>query len=650
MMKSARLAVVVLMLAGACRPGSSESESHTRKTEPAAEKLPTIAGSVTFVRHVAPILYGNCVTCHRPGHVAPFSLLTYDDASKRARAIADATTAREMPPWLPTPGAHTFENERRLSNEAIATLRAWADTGALEGDRTDAPAPPSFPGGWELGKPDLVLQLPRPFALPPADRDRFRQIVFPVQVPAGRYVRAVELNPGSPRVHHAVIRADRTSASRRKDAEDDVPGFEGAMAPDVRNPEGHFLGWAPGRGPVVAPSGMPWRLDRGTDLVVELHLVKGNTASDVQPSIALYFTDDAPTAFPVELTMGVMSLDIPAGDRAYRVSQSIELPADVTLLALTPHAHYLGKAMEITATRPGQTPDRLLSIDHWDFHWQQEYRFKTPVDLPKGTSLSMTYVFDNSVENPHNPSAPPVRVGYGLQSSDEMANLMLQVLPKSGADGRMVAKAFADRHLQEVVSSAELAAKREPANPEKLWELGKAYVDAGRMSEATGPLESAVRANPRFARTQDYLGRALFANGQVTRALDHLERAVSFDPADEVLFFDLGKVLADQGRTDDALRAFDRVLKINPDYGQAHEGRGVAYLRQGRFPQAIAAFERAVQLMPDSASAENGLAVALAQSGRMTEALTHVRRALALDPGYKPALDNFRKMAGKKGP
>jgi hypothetical protein len=134
------------------------------------------------------------------------------------------------------------------------------------------------------------------------------------------------------------------------------------------------------------------------------------------------------------------------------------MPADITLLALTPHAHYLGKSMEITATRPGATPERLLSIPHWNFHWQQEYRLKSPVDLPRGTSLTMSYVFDNSAGNEHNPADPPVRVTYGLQSSDEMANLVLQVLPKTPAEGRLIGKAFADRHLQEVVASAELAA------------------------------------------------------------------------------------------------------------------------------------------------------------------------------------------------
>ncbi len=636
---------LALMLVVACRQTPEETPTSSHAGAPPPPPAATLVmGPVTYAKDVAPILHTHCAPCHRPGQVAPFSLLSYDDAAKRARPIADVTSAREMPPWLPAPGAHALEGDRRLADRAIAVLRAWAEAGAPEGDRAATPAPPSFPVGWQLGAPDLVVRLPRGFVLEASTRDRFRQIVLPVNLPAGRYVRAVELNPGSSRVHHAVIRVDRTSASRRKDAEDDAPGFEGAMAPDVRNPAGHFLGWAPGRGPIISPPGMPWRLDRGTDLVIELHLVHGSSTTTVEPAVALYFTGDAPTAFPVELTMGVMTLEIPAGEPAYRVTQTIELPADVRLLALSPHAHYLGKSMEITATRPGQTAEVLLSIPHWNFHWQQEYRFKTPVTLPKGTSLAMSYVFDNSAGNAHNPSDPPVRVKYGLESSDEMANLMLQVLPATRADGRVIAKAFADRHLQEVVASAELGVKREPANPARLWELGKAYVDANRMADARGPLEAATRANPRFARAQDYLGRALFASGQIGRALEHLERAVALDPADELLHFDLGKVLADLGRMDDALKSFDRVLAINPEHGQAFEGRGVAYIRLGRFAQAITAFERAVQLMPDSPSAENGLAVALAQSGRLTEALAHVQRALDLDPTYQPALDNLRRM------
>ena len=612
--------------------------------DPAPTVKPVAAGEVTYTRDVAPILFANCAPCHRPGQVAPFPLLSFEDASARSTEIASVTASRKMPPWLPEPGTHALEGTRRLRAEDIQILQRWATAGAPQGRPEDLPRAPAWPQGWQLGAPDLVAKLPRPYVLPPGNADKYRQIVYPLELPAPKYVKAVEFQPGSRAVHHAVIRIDRTRESRRKDGRDGAPGFEGVMAPDVRNPEGHFVGWAPGRGPIVSPKNMPWRLERGMDLVVELHMVPGAEAAPVQPVIGLFFTDEKPTATPVELTMGVMTIDIAPGDAAYRVTQTIELPADVSLLALSPHAHYLGHQMLVTAKKPDGTVDRLLEIKHWDFHWQQEYRFVTPVALPRGTSLTMAYTYDNSAANAHNPSKPPQRVRYGLQSSDEMGNLTLQVLPSQPQDARVLRQYFEQRHLQEVVTGAELRAKQEPGHPGRQWELGKAYVDVGRAADAIPPLEVAVRANPRFARAHDYLGRALFAMRRPAEAFEHVQRAAMLDPGDELILLDLGKLLADGGRAADAIRAFDRVLAMNPDHAQAWEGRGVALLRLGRFSESVTALQRAVALAPESPATENALAVALAQSGRLQEALQHVRRALAIDPSFAPARDNLARM------
>jgi Flp pilus assembly protein TadD len=604
------------------------------------------ADPVTFTKDVAPILYSNCVTCHRPGQVAPFSLITYDDAKRRADAIKDVTGAREMPPWLAAPGDFAFVGDRRLRDEQIATLRRWAESGAPEGDPKQHPAPPAFPEGWQLGRPDLVVTMPRPFVLKAGTGDRYRQIVYPLSLPAGRFVRAVEFRPGAAPVHHAVIRVDQTHTSRRRDAADAEPGFEGLMAGDVRDPDGHFVGWAPGRGPIVAPEGMSWRLDRGTDLVVELHMIPGNTAVNIQPTIGFFFTDEPPKATPVGLTMGVLTIDIPAGEPAYAVKTSYSLPVDVTLLSLSPHAHYLGKEMHVTAALPDGSTKRLLHIPHWDFHWQQEYRFTTPVALPRGTTVSLAYTYDNSGANEHNPSHPPKRVMYGLHSTDEMANLGLQVLTASTGDRRRLMRSVLEMQNRENVAGAEMKARIDPRNPQYQWELGRSLVEAGRLADAIGPLEISVRSDPKFARAHDFLGRALFSARRPDDALAHFRRAVSLDPNDELLHLDLGKVLADLGQLPDAVRSFQRALQVNPEYGPAHEGLGVAYVRLGKFNDAVDAFRRAVALAPDSPSAENGLAVALAQSGRIQEALEHVRRALALDPDFAPALDNLKRMSG----
>ena len=604
------------------------------------------ADAPTFTKDIAPIVYANCVTCHRPGQVAPFSLLKYPDAKEHADDIAGATGSGKMPPWMPAPGDHELLGTRRLRADQIALIRRWADAGAPEGNPADLPAAPALANGWQLGTPDLVATMPRPFVLKAGKSDRYRQLVYRLSLPAGRYVRAVEFRPDGAPVHHAVIRLDRTHASRRLDGADGAAGFEGVMAPDVRNPEGHAVGWTPGQGPIVAPAGMPWRLERGSDLVVETHVIPGASAVNVQPAIGLYFTDTPPVATPVELLLGVKTMDIPAGERAYRVSDRYVFPVDVTLLSLYPHAHYLGREMRITATLPDGKTTALLHIPRWQFHWQQEYRFVTPVKLPRGSSLAMEYTYDNSAENHHNPSSPPRRVTYGLRSTDEMGNLSMQVLPSSKADGRLLTRAFLERDRQANIASAEMRVRIEPSNALHHLDLGKSYVEAGRNADAIPALEVAIRLSPGLSTAHDYLGRALFSAGRALEALTHLERAVALVPNDEVFQIDLAKVLVETGRTADGLRAFERAIAINPEYGQAFEGLGVTLVRLGRFTDAIAAFQRAVAVAPESAAAENGLAVALAQAGRRDEALQHVRRALDLDPDYAPARDNLARMTG----
>lgn len=605
----------------------------------------SVTGPVTFSKDVAPILHANCVTCHRPGQVAPFSLIEYEDARKRAQTIADVTGAREMPPWPAAAGELTFAGERRLKDEQISILRRWSETGAPLGNQADVPKAPVFPDGWQFGQPDAVLTMTRPFDLDAGEGDRYRQIVFQAPVSAGRFVRAVEFRTGAAPIHHAVLRIDRTHASRRRDAADKEPGFDGVMVADARNPDGHFVGWSPGRGPIVAPEGMPWRLDAGADVVVELHLVPGATPVEVQPTIGLFFTDSQPAQTPVELTMGSMTIDIPPGASAHQVKSMFQLPVDVTLLALFPHAHYLGRSMDISAALPGGAVKRLLRIPHWDFHWQQEYRLTSPLALPAGTTLTMEYVYDNSPGNEDNPSSPPKRVMYGLQSTDEMANLSLQVLTKTPVDGRRLMRSMIEMQTRENVAGAELKVRADARNPQNQWELGRSLVEAGRMADAIAPLQIAVQADPKFARAHDFLGRALFSVRRSDEALRQFRAAVALEPDDELHHLDLGKVLADLGQFADAVKSFQRAVAINPQYGQGHEGLGVAFLRMGRFADAIEAFRRAAALQPDSAAAENGLAVSLAQAGRHAEALEHVKRALAIDPDFVPAKDNLARMS-----
>lgn len=609
---------------------------------------PTALPTPTYTRDVAPILFAKCAPCHRAGELAPFPLLEYQDAARWSQSIAIETKARIMPPWLPSPNAPEFLGVRRLSDAEIDTIQRWHAAGAPLGEAADLPPAPTFSTGWQLGEPGAVATLPRPFMLSPGPRDVTRNIVMRVPINATKFVRAVEFRTGGAPIHHAVIRVDRTSSSRQRDGEDGQPGFEGMGSPEVQDPDGHFIGWTPGRGPILSPDELPWRIERGSDLVVELHLVPTKVAAAIQPTVALFFTDVAPTRTPVFVKMGSKAIDIPAGQSDYLVTDTFTLPSDVTLLSIYPHAHFLGKAMTVTATRPGGTTQSLLSLPQWNFRWQQDYRYSTPVTLPKGTTIAMKYTFDNSAKNPANPQSPPQPVYYGPRSIDEMASLGLQLLPATTADGDALVKLFDQRETAQNIDAGLAQVRRDARNAEGQLLLGGSYVDAGRFADAIAPLTAAVQLSPRSASAENYLGGALFALGRGAEALPHLQRATQLSPRDERYHVNLGNVLNAAGRPAEAAASYERALVLNSDFGAAHANLGMMLFAHGRLSEALVHLTRAAELAPGSAPAESDLGGVLAAMGRKDEALVHLRRALQLDPGYGPALQNMARLQGKR--
>ena len=274
---------------------------------------------ITFSRDIAPIIFQSCARCHRPGESGPFSLLTYDDVKKHARQIEAVTRTRFMPPWLPEPQALKFADEWRLSDEQIAIIEKWVKEGAPEGNPADLPPQPKFAGGWQLGEPDLVLKAAKPYQLLASGSDMYWNFIFPVPIDRTRWVKAVEIRPGDKRfVHHANILVDRLQNSRQRETEPGA-GFEGMeikIESEAFDPDSHFLFWKPGTVPYVEPEGMALRLDKGTDLVLNVHLQPSGKPETIQPTIGLYFTDQPATKFPMLLQLqNDASLDIPAGEK-----------------------------------------------------------------------------------------------------------------------------------------------------------------------------------------------------------------------------------------------------------------------------------------------------------------------------------------------
>ena len=598
----------------------------------------------TFTRDIAPIVFANCAPCHREGEAAPFTLLSYADAVKHADGIAMVTRRREMPPWLPERGEFPILGERRLTDQQIDAIQQWVKAGTPEGNPSELPKPPAWPDGWQLGKPDAVVPVDRPYTLRPGEEDVYRNLVVPTKLSADAFVRAVEFRTNGAPIHHAVIRVDRTPASRRRDGEDGQPGFDGMAWQGSQDPEGHFIGWAPGRGPIVAPDGMPWRLERGADLVVELHMLAPKKPVAIQPAIGLYFSAAPPERTPLTVKMGSKLIDIPAGQRDYTVTDSYELPVAVDLMSVYPHAHYLATDMLVTAALPGGGTKTLLHIPRWNFHWQQDYRYAAPIPLPPGTKVTMRYVYDNSDGNDENPHSPPVRVRLGPQSTDEMAELGLQLMPHSIADAARIVQSFAERDALANVDLGETRVRESPGNAEYRTFLGAAYLEVGRAADAIPHLEAAIRLDPRAASAYNDLGTALMEQRRLSEAMERFRRAAALAPRDEAIQFNLGNALNHASRFAEAEAAYQRSLALNPDYADAHANLGALLFSRGRGREALPHFQRAVELRPNSAVLHTNHASALAAAGRYPDALRHVRRALELNPDYAPARENLARL------
>jgi len=389
---------------------------------------------VTFYKHIAPIVFQHCTGCHRAGEVAPFPLISYEDVRKRAKQIARVVESRVMPPWMAEPGHGEFIGARRLDDAQVAAIRHWVEQGAVEGDVADCPPPPAFTDGWHLGTPDRVVTMAEAFSVPAEGQDIYRTFVIPFENAEDQYVAAVEYRPSNRKVvHHAVLYLDNAGRARKKDAEDPAPGFRTFGGPGVPTTGGLGI-WAPGMTPRPTPEGTARLLRKNSDLLLQLHFHPSGKPEVEKSSVAIYFAKTPPVRSLVGFAVGTYKIDIPAGKKDHRVSQSMTLPVDIELLGTFPHAHLICRTMKATATLPDGRVEPLIWIKDWNFDWQDHYQFITPLKLPKGTRIHVEFSYDNSDANPRNPSHPPKRVRYGEQTTDEMAILFCQAICASKAD------------------------------------------------------------------------------------------------------------------------------------------------------------------------------------------------------------------------
>jgi tetratricopeptide (TPR) repeat protein/mono/diheme cytochrome c family protein len=598
--------------------------------------LPAPAQRVTFSKDIAPIIYGNCAPCHRPGQSGPFPLLTYEDVKGHAAQIADVTKRRYMPPFLPDPRYGDFKEERRLTEAQIGLIQQWVKAGSPEGSRADAPPVPKFPSEWPLGTPDLVLRVPQRYQLRADGPEVFWNFIIPVPITRARWVKAVDIHPSNPKViHHASIILDRARSARRQS-----PGANGFAGMDLNitensfDPDGVFLAWKPGSVPTVSPEGMAWRLAPGMDLILNAHLRPTGKAETVDAAIGLYFTDQPQTEFPLLIELEHDgAIDIPPGDNDYIITDEFRTPLDINVLAVYPHAHYLGKLLEGYATLPDGSRKWLIRIPNWDFSWQGVFHLRQPILLPRGTVISMRFHYDNSTANARNPNSPPKRVKGGSKADDEMGNLWLQVLPTEAGDKRAV--------LQEAVMHRLL--EKYPGDFSANFNLGDLLLNKGNAAGAVPFFKAASRAKPASALAAAELGVALASASRMDDAKAQFRRALQLDPKFTDARYDLGSAEASAREWQAAASDFRQVLAERADDSKAKQHLGEVLFtwgdelaNSGEHGAAVERYKEALQYRPGDAELHTNLGIELAQVGRLNEARAQLETAARLNPSFQP--------------
>ena len=389
--------------------------SLSRQVSPTAESIPAYeqasvptskkdGAAVTYATDIAPILHGRCAPCHRQGQVAPFSLLTYDQAHRRAASIAEVIADNRMPPWHADPRYGHFANDRSLTDRERSLLIAWIDQGTPPGDLSLAPEPPKYPQGWSIGTPDLVYEMPEPFVVPAEGTVPIQHFRLATTHTEDLYIQAAEARPGDRAVvHHICIYIDDHSKIKTDDTTN----------------KNLLVAYTPGDMPSVYSPGIAKKIAPGADLIFEVHYTPIGQVRFDRTSVGVVFAKGPPRHLAVTRGIAGWGLKIPPGaaDHVHRAKWPVR--RDLHLLSMTPHMHLRGRSFRYVAHYPDGRDEILLSVPRYDFNWQSVYRLAEPRPLPMGTTIECEAHFDNSAANPANPD-PGQTVLWGEQTWDEM--------------------------------------------------------------------------------------------------------------------------------------------------------------------------------------------------------------------------------------
>ncbi len=389
-----------------------------------------LAAAPVFHKDVEPILQRRCQSCHRPGEIGPMAFLTYRETRPWAKAIRQAVATRKMPPWFADPEVGHFRNSMLLNPDEIATLSAWADSGAAEGDPATAPPPVRSDDGWRIGEPDYVVTMPSAFSVPANGKVEYQYILIPSGFTEDKWIQAIEARPGNRAVNHHIIAFVRPPGS---DGLASAKPGEPFTINDIPEKERNVLGrmeWlhgtAPGAVPEILPDGQGKFVPAGSDFVLQIHYTTNGTAATDRSKVGMIFAKSPPAERVMTIPAQTTRFEIPAGAQSHPVDFSLTLQGPARLLAVIPHMHARGKSMTVRLKQPGtEETENLLKVQ-WDFNWQLSYELQDPIPLTQGSTIQATAVFDNSTNNPFNPD-PSKNVKWGEQTWDEMAMAILNV-------------------------------------------------------------------------------------------------------------------------------------------------------------------------------------------------------------------------------
>ncbi len=392
-------------------------------------------GTPTFNKEVVRLFQKNCQSCHHPGDIAPFSLMSYKEARPWAVSIREAVVTKSMPPWKPQPGCGDFKDQRALTQDEINTIAAWADAGAPEGNAADMPKAQEFPDGWALGAPDFIATPAESFT-PPQGKDTYRCFVVPTaQLRGDRWIQGLDVRPGNSKiVHHVIAYADPLGKSIALDQQEAGPGYTcfGGPGFDISLGINEILagnspmlgGWAPGSRGYFAPEGNGIKLPSNANarVVLQVHYHPTGQPETDRTSVGFYFAQKPVAKAMLPLPLVNQTFTIPAGAKAHPVTARFTATGFAgKILGITPHMHLLGKQIKVEMTQPGQPTQCLVNIPKWDFNWQGSYLYQNAISFAANSRIDLSCVFDNSADNPYQPNNPPKPVKWGEETTDEMA-------------------------------------------------------------------------------------------------------------------------------------------------------------------------------------------------------------------------------------